>query len=88
MLCTLTQKNCGGTIRKERNESNMSIEYKDYRCSNCKKLLFRGWLSEAEVEIKCKSCHECTVISESKFNEMLCGVVPCPHRIAIEKKSH
>ncbi len=60
----------------------MAVPYKDYRCFSCKKLLFRGWLTEGEVEVKCKACHALTTVTESKFEEMLCAVVPCPHRIA------
>lgn len=64
----------------------MSLPYKEYRCRDCKKLLFRGWLAEGEVEVKCKSCHALTTVTESKFDEMLCAVLPCPHRIAPKKK--
>lgn len=60
----------------------MTVPYREYRCHDCHKLLFKGWLAEGEVEVKCKSCHALTTIHESKFNEMLCAVVPCPHRIA------
>ncbi len=59
----------------------MPVPYQDYRCKNCKKLLFRGWLTEGEVEVKCKSCHDLTLIHESKFEEMLCAIVPCSRRI-------
>ena len=60
----------------------MALPYKEYRCKNCKKLLFRGFLAEGEVEVKCKACHELTTVRESKFNAMLCAVLPCPHRLA------
>lgn len=61
------------------------MPYREYRCSGCKKLLFRGWLSEGEIEVKCKACHTFTVVTASKFDEMLCAVLPCPHRIAPQK---
>ncbi|MDO8626719.1 MAG: hypothetical protein Q7K39_04710 [Candidatus Magasanikbacteria bacterium] len=64
----------------------MGIVYKEYRCSGCKKLLFRGWLAEGEVEVKCKSCHAFTTIKQSQFNAMLCAILPCPHRVAPAKK--
>ncbi len=28
----------------------------DYRCYYCYKLLFKGWLFQAKVEVKCKKC--------------------------------
>ena len=62
----------------------MDALYKDYRCSGCKKLLFRGWLAEGAVEVKCKSCHAFTTVAASKFNELLCAVFPCPHRVTVE----
>ncbi len=64
----------------------MTVPYKDFRCKTCHKLLFRGWITEGEVEIKCKACHELTTVQESKFEEMLCAVLPCPHRIAPQAK--
>ncbi|OGH69905.1 MAG: hypothetical protein A2754_03920 [Candidatus Magasanikbacteria bacterium RIFCSPHIGHO2_01_FULL_47_8] len=67
----------------------MAVPYRDYRCGSCKKLLFRGWLAEGEVEVKCRSCHALTTVAESKFDGMLCAIVPCPHRLvpkAMEKK--
>jgi len=67
----------------------MAVPYKDYRCGSCKKLLFRGWLAEGEVEIKCRACRALTTVAESKFDGMLCAIVPCPHRLApkaMEKK--
>lgn len=63
----------------------MALPFKEYRCKQCRKLLFRGWLSEGEVEVKCKNCHALTTVMESKFDEMLCAVLPCPHRIAPTK---
>lgn len=59
----------------------MAVPYKEYRCSGCKKLLFRGWIAEGEVEIKCKGCHTISTLAESRFEEMLCAIVPCPRRI-------
>jgi phage FluMu protein Com len=59
----------------------MPVPHQDYRCKNCKKLLFKGWLVEGEVEVKCKTCHDLTLIKESKFDEMLCAILPCPGRV-------
>jgi phage FluMu protein Com len=37
---------------------------KEYRCEFCGKLLFKGLLKEALVEIKCKHCKHIWVIKE------------------------
>lgn len=65
----------------------MSVPFKEFRCSSCKKLLFRGWISEGVVEVKCKSCHAFTTVTVTQFNEMLCAVLPCPHRIQPQNAS-
>jgi phage FluMu protein Com len=40
---------------------------KEYRCEFCKKLLFKGYLTEATIEIKCKCCkHIWTITEEAK----------------------
>lgn len=64
----------------------MGVAYKEYRCEKCHKLFFKGILVEGELEVKCKACHEVTVHRASSFNELLCLVSPCPHRIAIDGK--
>ncbi len=63
------------------------MNIKEYRCVGCNKLLFRGWLAEGHVEVKCKSCHSFTLISESKFDAMLCATVPCPYRVSPHTKN-
>lgn len=63
----------------------MAVPYKEFRCRGCHKLLFRGWIAEGEVEVKCKTCHDLTTIAKSQFDEMLCAVVPCPYRVSPEK---
>ncbi|MFZ3073560.1 MAG: Com family DNA-binding transcriptional regulator [Minisyncoccales bacterium] len=37
---------------------------KEYRCENCNKLLFKGDIRDAIIEIKCKRCKIKTVIKE------------------------
>jgi phage FluMu protein Com len=64
----------------------MGVVYKEYRCNNCHKLFFKGILVEGELEVKCKACHEVTVHHASAFNELLCLVSPCPHRVALKPK--
>lgn len=61
----------------------MMVPYKEFRCTSCHKLLFKGILVESTVEIKCRHCHSMNTIEESQFNEMLCAVVPCPHRVTV-----
>lgn len=65
----------------------MTVPLKEYRCKGCQKLLFRGWLAEGEVEVKCKSCGRLTSVQESQYNEMLCAILPCPRRIAPNAKN-
>lgn len=59
--------------------------FKEYRCTGCKKLLFKGILVESVIEVKCKACHVMNVVESSKFDELLCAVYPCPHRIKVVK---
>lgn len=65
----------------------MSIACKEHRCTACHKLLFKGILVEGEIDIKCKHCHETNVIKKSEFNELLCLIPKCPHRVAIDHNS-
>jgi phage FluMu protein Com len=37
---------------------------KEYRCENCNKLLFKGDIRGAVIEIKCKKCKTKTLIKE------------------------
>lgn len=62
----------------------MSVAYREYRCEKCHKLLFKGLLIESEIEVKCKQCHTLNVVKASQFNELLCAIAKCPHRIAIK----
>ncbi len=59
---------------------------KEYRCPECRKLLFRGLLVEGEVEIKCRHCHALSSVSASLNERLLCMVDPCPHRVPPEKR--
>lgn len=61
-----------------------TICLKEYRCQECKKLLFKGALVESVVEVRCKQCHSMNTVKSSALNELLCAVVPCPHRITVE----
>lgn len=59
---------------------------KEYRCPQCRKLLFKGLLVEGSVEIKCKHCHALSSVEASRFERLLCMVDPCPNRIPHEPK--
>jgi len=64
-----------------------TVGFKEYRCQECKKLLFKGLLVESVIEVKCKNCHAMNTIESSKFDELLCAVYPCPHRVTVNAKS-
>lgn len=53
----------------------------EYRCAQCKKLLFKGLLVEGSVEAKCKHCHAITTVTASRYNRLLCLIDPCPSRV-------
>lgn len=58
--------------------------YNEYRCGHCHKLLCKGLVIEGEIEIKCKSCHQLTLIKASEMNEYLCMIKSCPGRVRME----
>jgi len=60
------------------------VSYQEYRCVQCKKLLFKGLLIEGEVEVKCRHCHGVTTAKASQSNEYLCAIKRCPNRIVIQ----
>lgn len=62
------------------------LGFTEYRCQKCKKLLCKGTLVEGIIEVRCKHCHTFTTIESSKFDQLLCAVYPCPHRVVIAKK--
>jgi phage FluMu protein Com len=65
----------------------MGMPYKEYRCQNCQKLFFKGFLVEGEVEIKCRACHELSTIAASLNDKLLCMVEDCPNRIHLPNSS-
>lgn len=60
---------------------------KEYRCTQCRKLLFKGLLVEGTVEIKCKHCHALSAVSASLRDDLLCMVSPCPNRVPFAPES-
>ncbi len=65
-----------------------TICLREYRCQACKKLLFKGALVESVIELRCKHCHYTNIIESSAFNELLCAVYPCPHRLTVEETAN
>ena len=57
---------------------------REYRCTSCKKLFFKGLLVEGEIEIKCRHCHSLNRVSARTFNDLLCLIEQCPNRITFE----
>ncbi|MCX6780009.1 MAG: Com family DNA-binding transcriptional regulator [Candidatus Magasanikbacteria bacterium] len=58
----------------------MNESIKEYRCTFCKKLLFKGLLIESVIEIKCRSCQTMNIVESSRAQEFICLVSPCPYR--------
>ncbi|MBI2551084.1 hypothetical protein HYV73_01935 [Candidatus Uhrbacteria bacterium] len=56
---------------------------KEYRCTGCTKLLFKGIIIEGTVELKCKQCHAMNTIHRSDLEEFICLIAPCPHRVSV-----
>jgi len=58
--------------------------YKEYRCTECKKLLFRGILIESEIEIKCKGCRQLIVLHGAPAPECRCDKAQCQNCVPVE----
>lgn len=43
-------------------DSNKNLAWLDYRCPICNKLFFRGRVSSATIEIKCRCCKSIKVL--------------------------
>lgn len=66
----------------------MSLPYQEYHCKNkeCHKLLFKGFVIEGDVEIKCKRCHEITLVRKTEMDEYLCAIKNCPNKIPLRDR--
>lgn len=51
----------------------------------CRKLLFKGFLVESVIEIKCRSCQTINTLESSQSDELMCLVSPCPYRKSIKE---
>lgn len=54
---------------------------REYRCTNCPKLLFKGVLVDSAVEIKCKGCGSLVTFTGENKNALLCLKQSCPNRV-------
>jgi len=57
--------------------------YKEYRCPDCQKLLFKGLLVDSSVEIKCKRCRTLKIIVGEPANEFICLKAGCVNRVTV-----
>lgn len=55
--------------------------YKEYRCPNDKKLLFKGILISSSIEIKCRACKEFIKITGDVVDPYICKKESCPNRV-------
>lgn len=66
----------------------METLYKEYRCKNCEKLLFKALLIESEIEIKCKRCKELNTFKGESKDLLICLKVECLNRMSLKKKNN
>ena len=66
------------------NTSPMPVAYKEYRCNNCSKLLFKGLLVDSIVEVKCKRCSAIVEFKGESVNALLCLVPNCAGRVTTD----
>ena len=57
------------------------MAYKEFKCSKCSRLLFKGLLVESKLEIKCKKCGEMNIFTGEGKEEYICMKSDCPNRI-------
>lgn len=55
--------------------------YKEYRCPNDDKLLFKGLLVDSTVEVKCKACKVIVILEGTPSDELICKKVDCQNRV-------
>lgn len=60
----------------------MYSHYKEYRCPNDNKLLFKGVLIDSTVEVKCRSCKEIMTITGEPENKYICMKESCENRVS------
>jgi phage FluMu protein Com len=63
----------------------METFYKEYRCPDCDKLLFKGLLIDSQVEIKCRRCRDLKILSGQAASQYLCLKEHCPNRVVFKQ---
>jgi len=58
------------------------MEYQEYRCHTCRKLLFKGVLVDSQVEVKCRGCAGLSTFHGVPSEKLLCFKEHCPGRRA------
>ncbi len=58
---------------------------KEYRCTECTKLLCKGVLIGSEIEIKCKGCGALVRFVGESPDALMCYIKDCPGRVTHEK---
>lgn len=62
------------------------MQYGEYRCQGCDKLLFKGVLVGSEIEVKCKRCGKMNAFAGISEDSLLCFIPNCPNRVARPEK--
>lgn len=57
---------------------------KEYRCTECAKLLCKGVLIGSTVEIKCKGCGALVRFVGESPDVLMCYIKDCPRRVTLE----
>ncbi len=56
------------------------MSYKEYRCTTCGRLLFKGLLVDSAVEVKCRGCGNLCMFSGESKDKLICFIENCPRR--------
>lgn len=62
--------------------NDLQSAYREYRCPNDAKLLFKGLLVEGEVEVKCKYCKELVLVNQGELQGIICLQPHCMNRVS------
>lgn len=57
------------------------MQYGEYRCKGCDKLLFKGVLVGNEIEVICKTCGKMNAFAGISEGALLCVIPNCPNRM-------
>ncbi|KKU78661.1 MAG: hypothetical protein UY04_C0030G0011 [Parcubacteria group bacterium GW2011_GWA2_47_7] len=62
------------------------MQFQEYRCNSCQKLLFKGILVDSEVEVKCRGCGSLNTFRGVSQERLLCFKDECPNRVKRETR--